>query len=184
MEQLLSQTKEKMTKALSHLEEELRGIRSGRATPALLEGIKVNVYGSMMALRDVASINSPEPRLLVVQPWDPNNSDPIAKAIRESGLGFNPAVDSNTVRVPVPPLTEERRGELSKLVNEKAETGRVAVRAVRREAMESVDRDKKSARISEDEAKRAETDIQKVTDELMKTLEEKVKAKQAELAQI
>lgn len=184
MEQLLSQTKEKMEKALVHLDEEMRGIRSGRATPALLEGIKVVAYGNPMSLRDLASINAPEPRLLVVQPWDAGNTDSIAKAIREAGLGFNPVTESNIVRVPVPALTEERRTELTKLVNEKAEISRVAIRAVRREAMESIDRDKKSAKISEDEQKRAENEIQKITDNHMKSLEDKVKSKQVELAQI
>ncbi len=184
MEQLISQTKEKMSKALTHLEEELRGIRTGRATPALLEGLKVSVYDSNMDLRDIASINAPEPRLLVVQPWDGNNVDSVAKAIRESGLGFNPVVESNLIRVPVPALTEERRGELTKLVNEKAESARVALRSVRREAMEEVDKAEKKSEIGEDEQRRFADQVQKITDENMKSLEDKVKAKQTELAQV
>ena len=184
MEQLISQTKEKMAKALAHLEEELRSIRTGRATPALLEGVKVSVYGSSMALRDVASINAPEPRLLVVQPWDPNNTDAVAKAIREAGFGFNPIVESNLIRVPIPSLTEERRAELAKMVSEKAEVSRVAVRSIRREAMDSVEKEKKTASLGEDEQKKLEEQVQKITDEEMQTLEEKVKVKQTELSQI
>src|SRR3990167_1636511 len=184
LDNLTSETKDRMAKAIAHLDEELKGIRSGRATPALIEGVKVLAYGNPMSLRDVASINSPEPRLLVVQPWDAGNIDPVVKAIRESGLGFNPAVDSNVIRVPVPALTEERRLELAKLVNEKSEGSRVAVRAVRHEAMERVEKDKKANRIGEDEQKRLEHEVQKATDEAMKLLEEKVKAKQEELAQI
>ncbi|MDP2671143.1 MAG: ribosome recycling factor [bacterium] len=184
MEQLLTQTKEKMNKALSHLDEELKGVRTGRATPALIEGVKVAVYGSPLNLRDVASVNAPEPRMLLVQPWDPNNTDAVAKAIREAGLGFNPIVEANLVRVPVPELTEERRNELTKLVSEKAEGARVALRAIRREAMETIDKEKKNSQISEDEQKRHQEQVQKITDEDMKTLEERVKSKQAELAQI
>jgi len=184
MEQLLSQTKEKMQKALTHLGDALRGIRSARATPALLEGIKVGAYGSMMDLRELASLNAPEPRLLVVQPFDANNVDAIAKAIRDSGLGFNPVAESNLIRVPVPSLTEERRAELVKLVSEKAEESRVAIRSVRREAMEEINKAEKASQISEDEQKRLADQIQKATDEAMSTLEERVESKQTELSQI
>lgn len=184
MEQVISESKQKMQKAIEHLLEELLGIRSGRATPSLLEGVKVNAYGSMMGLKELASINAPEPRMLVVQPWDPTNSDAIAKAIRESGMSFNPIVEQNVIRVAVPPLNEERRVELAKLVNEKGETARVAIRNSRREAIEAIDKEEKGGKISKDDSHRFSENIQKITDEMIGEVDKVIKAKDTELREI
>jgi len=184
MEQTISEARTKMQKALEHLLEELLSIRSGRATPSLLEGIKVNAYGSIMALKELAGINVPEPRMLVVQPWDANNSDPIAKAIREAGLGFNPVVEANVIRVAVPALTEERRTDLIKVVSEKGEAARVSIRSSRREAIEEIDRSEKKGAISKDDAKRYSENVQKLTDEMVGEVDKVVKNKEAELREI
>ena len=184
MEQLISETKQKMQKALVHLREELASVRTGRAAPVLIEQVKVEVYGSTMPLRDLASINAPEPRLLLVQVWDAGNVGAITKAIREAGMGLNPAEESNVIRVPVPALTEERRKEMTKLVHEKAEAARVAVRSVRREAMEHIDKEEKKGNISEDEKHRYHEQVQKVTDEISGEVDKIAKGKEAELSQI
>ncbi len=184
MEPLISETRQKMQKALEHLLEELLAVRSGRAVPSLLESIKVSVYGSQMALKEVASISAPEPRLLIVQPWDQNNVDPISKAIRDANMGFNPIVETNLIRVAVPALNEERRADLIKVVSEKGESARVSIRAVRREALESIQKDEKSGKLSKDDARRASENIQKVTDELVGEVDKVVKSKELELREI
>src|SRR3989344_2406743 len=129
MELQITEAKHRMQKAIEHLLEELLSIRSGRAAPSLLESIKANAYGQMMSLKELASITAPEPRMLLVQPWDGGNTDAIAKAIREAGMVLNPIVESNTIRVAVPALNEERRDDLIKLVSEKREAARVSVRS-------------------------------------------------------
>lgn len=184
MEQLISQTKQKMQKVLAHLKNELTSVRTGRANPALVEQIKVDVYGSKMDLRDLASINSPEPRLLVVQPWDKNNTDIVIKAISESGGGFNPVEEGDIIRVPVPPLSEERRKEMIKLVHEKGEAAKVSIRSVRREAMDSINKDEKSGKISKDEKHRYEENVQKVTDEISREIDDILKSKEKELSSV
>lgn len=184
MEQLISEAKQKMEKAIEHLKQELSTIRSSRSNPALIEQVKVDAYGSAMILRDLASINAPEPRLLVVQPWDRGNTDAIIKAIRESGSGLNPVEEGNIIRVPVPPLNEERRRELIKLVHEKTESAKVAVRSSRREAMERIEKDEKAGKISKDDRHRYQEQIQKVTDEVTKNIDEILKSKESELSQV
>jgi len=173
-----------MQKAVEHLLEELLSVRSGRAAPSLLEGIKVSAYGNQMALRELAGINVPEPRLLVVQPWDQNNTDAIAKAIRESQMGFNPIVEGNIIRVAVPSLTEERRADLIKIVSEKGETARVSIRSVRREVMEEIDKSEKAGKISKDDAKRHSEAVQKLTDEMVGEVDKVSRNKEAELKEI
>jgi ribosome recycling factor len=184
MEQLISETKQKMEKAVEHLKQELASVRTGRANPALIEQVKVEVYGSTMVLRDLASINAPEPRLLVVQPWDKNNTDMIVKAIRESGSSLNPAEDGDVIRVPIPQLNEERRRELIKLVHEKTEGARVAIRVTRRDAMEKIEKDEKRGKISKDDRHRHQESVQKVTDEATKKIDDILKSKEAELSQV
>lgn len=184
MEQEISEAKQKMQKAIEHLLEELLSVRSGRANPSLLEGVKVNAYGSMMALKELASINVPEARLLIVQPWDQGNKDAIAKAIRESGMGFNPIVEDNLIRVAVPALNEERRNDLIKVVNEKGEAARVSIRSVRREALESIQKEEKNSKISKDEAHRFSEQVQKITNEMTGEIEKVVSSKDAELREI
>lgn len=184
MEVTISLARQKMQKTIEHLLEELLGIRSGRATPSLLESVKVNAYGSNMAIKELASINVPEPRLLIVQPWDPNNTDPIAKAIRESGMSLNPIVEQSLIRVAVPPLNEERRAELIKLVGEKGETAKVAIRSARREAIEEVDKSEKGGKISKDDSHRYSEEIQKLTDDMTGEVDRVINAKETELKEI
>lgn len=184
MEQEISDAKHRMQKAIEHLLEELMSIRSGRAAPSLLESIKANAYGSMMGLKELASITAPEPRMLVVQPWDAGNTDAIAKAIREAGMGFNPIVESNLIRVAVPALNEERRADLIKIVNEKSEAARVSVRSVRREIIESIDREEKNGRISKDDAHRFHEQVQKLTDEMVGEIDKVAKNKETDLKEV
>lgn len=173
-----------MQKAVEHLLEELLAVRTGRAAPSLLENIKASVYGSNMALKELASISAPEPRLLIVQPWDQNNTDPIAKAIRDANMGFNPIVEANLIRVAVPALNEERRADLIKVVSEKGETARVSIRSARREALETIQKEEKNGKLSKDDAHRFGENIQKITDELVGEVDKVTKAKEAELREI
>jgi len=184
LDHLLKETKERMQKALEHLHGELAGVRTGRANPSLLEEIKVNAYNTKMALRDLASINSPEPRLLIVQVWDGSNTAAVDKAIQDANLGFNPAVDGNLIRVPIPSLSEERRKEMVKLVSERTEEAKVAVRQIRREAIEGIEKAEKRKEISEDEKFRADHEVQKATDEVDRQIESLSKSKEAEVLQI
>lgn len=184
MDQIISETKQKMQKAVEHLLEELLSVRSGRANPSLVEGIKVSVYGSQMSLKELGNINVPEARLLIIQPWDQNNKDAIAKAVRDSGMGFNPVVEDNLIRVAVPSLTEERRNDLIKIVHEKGEGTRVSIRSTRREAIESIEKSEKGGNISKDDSRRFGEQIQKITDEMSGEVEKIVKAKEAELKEI
>jgi ribosome recycling factor len=173
-----------MQKALEHLREELAGVRTGRANPALLETIKVEAYGAKMDLRDLASINAPEPRLLVVQVWDRNNLAAAEKAIRESDLALNPVTEGNLMRVPIPPLSEDRRREMVKIVHDKTEASRVSTRQIRREALEEIDRAEKKKELSEDEKFRFHEQVQKTTDEISSQIENLAKMKENEILQV
>ncbi len=184
VDQLISETRQKMQKAIEHLLEELLTVRSGRATPSLLEGIKVSAYGNQMAIKELAGINVPEPRLLLVQPWDAGTAEAIVKAVRESGMGFNPVLDGNVIRVAVPALTEERRNDLIKVVNTKAEEARVSVRNARREAIETIDKEEKGSKISKDDSRRFSENIQKITDEMTAEIDRVIKSKETELKEI
>jgi ribosome recycling factor len=168
------------TEALQH---DLGGLRTGRASTSLLEPVTVEVYGSRMPLNQVASISAPEPRMLSVQVWDKSNVGPVEKAIRSAGLGLNPISDGTTLRLPIPDLTEERRKELAKLVGQYAEKARIAVRNVRRDGMENLKTDEKKHEISEDERKRLETEVQKLTDETIKEIDTAASAKEKEILQ-
>lgn len=141
-------------------------------------------YGSSMQLRDLAGITAPEPRLLVVQPWDQNNVDPVIKAIRDSDLGFNPVAEGATIRVAVPALSEERRESLIKLAHEKAETAKVSIRSARREAMETIEKEEKNGKISKDDLHRYSDQVQKVTDEMIGEVEKIISNKETELREI
>ncbi|MFC0205405.1 ribosome recycling factor [Novosphingobium soli] len=171
----------RMRGAVDALKHDLSGLRTGRANTALLEPITVTVYGSNMPITSVATISAPEPRMLSVQVWDKSNIGPVEKAIRSAGLGLNPINDGNTLRLPIPDLTEERRKELAKLASQYAEKARVAVRNVRRDGMENLKADEKKNEISEDERKRAETDVQKLTDDVIKSLDEEFARKEKEI---
>ncbi|MGH6743678.1 ribosome recycling factor [Novosphingobium sp. PhB57] len=171
----------RMTGAIEALKHDLSGLRTGRANTALLEPIMVTVYGANTPITQVATISAPEPRMLSVQVWDKTNIGPVEKAIRSAGLGLNPINDGNTLRLPIPDLTEERRKELAKLAGSYAEKARVAVRNVRRDGIENLKADEKKKEISEDERKRGETEVQKLTDDMIKLLDEEFGRKEKEI---
>jgi len=171
----------RMKGAVESLKGDLSGLRTGRASTALIEPINVEVYGAMMPIVQVATISVPEPRMISVQVWDKSNIGPVEKAIRSAGLGLNPINDGNTLRLPIPDLTEERRKELAKLAGSYAEKARVAIRNVRRDGMEALKADEAKKEISEDDRKRSEADVQKLTDEQIKAADEVLAHKEKEI---
>ena len=171
----------RMHGAVEALKHDLTGLRTGRASTALLDPIQVEVYGSNMPLNQVATVSVPEPRMLSVQVWDRSNVQPIEKAIRSAGLGLNPITDGQMIRLPIPELTEERRKELAKLCGQYAEKAKIAVRNVRRDAMEHLKADEKKHQISEDERKRLEHDVQKLTDDTIKEIDDAAHSKEKEI---
>jgi ribosome recycling factor len=178
---LNGEVKRRMDGAIDHLRRELAGLRSGRASVTLLDPVQVEAYGSLMPLNQVASLSIPEPTLIVAQPFDPSLMSAIERAIQKSNLGLNPASDGKVVRIPIPPLTEERRRELSKLVHRYAEEGRNAVRQVRRDANDRLKKLLKEHRISEDDERRALDEVQKITDQHVGLIDDMQKKKDGEL---
>lgn len=181
---VLKDAEDKMKKAVSVNLEELSSVRSGRATPALLNRINVDYYGTPTPLNQLANLSVPEPRLLVIAPYDPNSISAIEKAILSSDLGINPNNDGKVVRLAFPQLTEERRKELIKHAHVKAEEGRVAVRNVRRHAKQELERMKKDHTLSEDLERDAEEDLQKVTDKYIAEVDANLKRKEEELSEV
>jgi ribosome recycling factor len=173
----------RMHGAVEALKHDLGGLRTGRASISLLDPVVVEVYGSHMQLNQVATVSAPEPRMLSVQVWDKSNVGPVEKAIRSAGLGLNPVTDGQNVRLPIPDLTEERRKELAKLTHQYAEKARIAVRNVRRDGMEGLKTDEKKHEISQDEHKRLEQEVQKMTDETIKEIDAAAAAKEKEILQ-
>ncbi len=173
----------RMHGAVEALKHDLGGLRTGRASISLLEPVHVEVYGANMPLNQVATISAPEPRMLSVQVWDRSNVGPVEKAIRSAGLGLNPISEGQTLRLPIPDLTEERRKELAKLASQYAEKAKIAVRNVRRDGMDSLKQDEKKHEISEDERKRFETEVQKLTDETISEIDAVAAAKEKEILQ-
>ena len=173
--------KRRMHGAVEALRHDLGGLRTGRASTALLDPVHVEVYGTNMPLNQVATVSTPEARLLSVQVWDRSNVQPVEKAIRNAGLGINPIVDGQVIRLPIPELTEERRKELAKLVGQYAEKARVAVRNVRRDGMDHLKQDERKHAISEDEHKRLEHEVQKLTDDTIKEIDEVAHGKEKEI---
>jgi ribosome recycling factor len=171
----------RMHGAVEALKHDLGGLRTGRASTALLDPVNVDVYGSSMPLNQVATVSTPEARLLSVQVWDRSNVQPVEKAIRSAGLGLNPITDGQMIRLPIPELTEERRKELAKLVGQYAEKAKSAVRNVRRDAMDHLKTDEKKHEISEDERKRLENDVQKMTDDTINEIDVLADAKEKEI---
>ena len=171
----------RMKGAVEALRSDLAGLRTGRANVGLLDPIMVTVYGSSMPLNQVATVSAPEPRMLSVQVWDKTNVGPVEKAIRSAGLGLNPINDGQMIRLPIPDLTEDRRKELAKLAHQYAEKARIAIRNVRRDGMDNLKTDEKKHEISEDERKRAETEVQKLTDELIKAADDVAAHKEKEI---
>ena len=173
----------RMHGAVESLKHDLGGLRTGRASTTLLEPVHVEVYGSNMPLMQVATISAPEPRMLSVQVWDRSNVGPVEKAIRSAGLGLNPVTEGQNIRLPIPDLTEERRKELAKLAGQYAEKAKIAVRNVRRDGMDALKQDEKKNEISEDERKRLETEVQKLTDETIAEVDAAAAAKEKEILQ-
>ncbi|MEM7779815.1 MAG: ribosome recycling factor [Pseudomonadota bacterium] len=171
----------RMTGAVESLKGDLSGLRTGRANTSLLDPVVVEVYGSMMPLAQVATVNAPEPRMLAVQVWDKSNVNAVEKGITKANLGLNPMTDGQTIRLPMPDLTEERRKELAKLAGQYAEKAKVAIRNVRRDAMESLKADEKAKDISEDERKRMEDEVQKLTDRFVADTDEAADKKEQEI---
>ena len=170
-----------MDKVLSDLQHDMAAVRTGRATIGLLDGVRADYYGTPTPLNQVATLHVPEPTLITVQPWDVSQIGPIEKAIRTSDLGLNPSNDGKIIRVPIPPLTEERRKELVKKLHHIAEDHRVAMRNVRRDANENVKKLLKDKIVSEDEDRRAHDEIQKLTDASIQRLDSAVKTKEKEI---
>jgi ribosome recycling factor len=181
---VLREADDKMQKAVSVNREELASIRSGRASPTLLNRIQVDYYGTMVPLNQIANLSVPEPRLLVIAPYDANQVSAIEKAILASDLGITPSNDGQVIRLAFPQLTEERRKELIKVAHLRAEEGRVSVRGVRRHAKQELERMKKDHTISEDEERGAESDLQKMTDKHVAEVDENLKRKEAELSEV
>jgi len=171
----------RMRGAVEALKHDLSGLRTGRANTALLEPVMVTVYGASTPITQVATISAPEPRMLSVQVWDKNNIGPVEKAIRSAGLGLNPINDGNTLRLPIPDLTEDRRKELAKLASQYSEKAKIAIRNVRRDGMDALKADENKKEISEDERKRLEGDLQKLTDEQIKAADEVTAQKEKEI---
>jgi ribosome recycling factor len=171
----------RMHGALDVFKHDLAGLRTGRASTALLDPIQVEVYGANMPINQVATVSVPEPRLLSVQVWDRSNIGPVEKAIRNAGLGINPIVDGQVIRLPIPDLTEERRKELAKLASQYAEKARVAVRNVRRDGMDALKTDEKKHEISEDEHKRLSVEVQKMTDNVIADIDAAALSKEQEI---
>ncbi len=180
----LKDFRKRMDGAVSSLKSEFGGLRTGRASASLLDTITVSAYGSDVPLNNVASVSVPEARMLVVNVWDKTQVAAVDKALRQSNLGINPVMDGQTLRIPMPPLTEERRKELVKVAGGYAENAKIAVRNVRRDAMETVKRQEKDGSMSEDELKAHETDIQKATDTVILEIDTVLKSKSEEIMQV
>ena len=171
----------RMTGAVESLKGDLSGLRTGRANTSLLDPVQVEVYGAMMPLNQVATVSAPEPRMLSVQVWDKSNLIAVEKGIAHANLGLNPMIDGQTLRLPMPDLTEERRKELAKLAGQYAEKAKIAIRNVRRDAMESLKADEKKKEISEDDRKRLEDEVQKLTDSHVAQTDEAAAKKEQEI---
>ncbi|MGL5837614.1 MAG: ribosome recycling factor [Sphingorhabdus sp.] len=171
----------RMKGAVESLKGDLSGLRTGRANVTLLDPVVVEVYGSNMPLNQVATVSAPEPRMLSVQVWDRSNVTPVEKAIRSAGLGLNPITDGQMLRLPIPDLTEERRKELAKLAGQYAEKAKIAARNVRRDANDALKADENKKEISEDDRKRLETEVQKMTDDTIKAIDEAAASKEKEI---
>jgi len=183
-EDVIKDAKSRMQKAVEATRREFSSVRTGRANPALLEQVKVDYYGVSTPINQVATVTVPEPRLLVVAPWDKQMVKDVERAILKSELGLTPSSDGAVIRLPIPPLTEERRRDLAKVVRRQTEEGRVAVRNIRREAKEMIEELEEAGEVSEDGAKRALEELQKLTDEFIATVDKALGAKEKEIMEL
>lgn len=184
VDKLIAETEERMKKQIEGLRRELAGIRSGKATPALLDSVKVEAYGQVVPLQQIGSVNAPEARLIVVQPWDKSLIKAVTKAIQQSELGLNPTDDGTIVRVPIPSLTEERRRDMVKVVGRYAEEGRVHLRAVRHDVNKTIKQQESDGTVSQDEAKRLQAEVQKLTDRYVAEVDDILKKKTEEIMEV
>lgn len=180
----LQKAKQRMEGALESLRREFGGVRTGKASPALLDTVRVEAYGSKVPLNQVGTVSAPEPRMLTVQPWDRSLMKDIERALRESDLGLNPSNDGQIIRIPIPALTEERRKEYVRMLHKLAEEGRVAVRQARKDANDEVKHRQKDESLSEDDVRREQTEVQKLTDQYIAKIEEMLKHKEAEVMEV
>ena len=181
LDDILLEAEDKMIKTEEVVQKEFSGVRTGKASPSLVENILVEVYGSNMRLRELAGITAPEPRMLMIQPWDATSIQPIEKAIQKSNLGLNPAVQGKFIRIVLPELSTERRQEFVKIIHKMTEGGRVAIRHVRREAMEAIKKESKASGNTEDAVEAAEKEIQKLTDGYITKLDQHLAHKEKEI---
>ncbi len=180
-EQIIQQAKQKMQQSFEAFERDMSTVRTGRAAPSLIENLSVEAYGSMMKLQEVASITAPEPALLVVQPWDASLVDVVAKMLRTSDFHFNPAVEGTVIRIPLPPLTQDRRQEMVKMVGKKTEEAKISVRNVRQDTLTALKRAKEGSEISEDELAGFEKRVQDLVEATNKQIEAAAKVKEQDL---
>lgn len=184
LKQIYQETEQRMEKALEATSRELANIRTGKATTTILDGIKVEYYGTPTPLKQVASVSAPDPKLLVVQPWEKNIVPDIVKAIQKADLGLNPLVEGAIIRLPVPPLNEERRREMVKLVKKFGEDGKVAVRNIRRDSVEKLKKAQKDTQITEDDLHNGQKKVQEMTDDHTRRIDEMVSAKESEVMEV
>lgn len=183
-DEILLETEEGMEKAVDYMSHEFDSVRTGKASPALVENIDVEAYGTSMKLKQVALITTPEPRLLVIQPFDASTTKDIEKAIKESKIGINPAVDGKIIRLPIPELSEERRRDLVKTIKTMSEEARVRVRAHRRDGIDEAKKAQKAGEITEDDLHGLEKEVQELTDKYVKKIDESVSKKEADIMKI
>ena len=180
----LQKARQRMDGAIEALRREFAGVRTGKASPALLDSVKVDAYGSMLPINQVGTVSAPEARMLIVQPWDKTLIKAIEKGLRESDLGLNPSNDGTVIRIPIPALTEERRKEYVKMLHKLTEEARVAVRNVRRDANDEIKHRQKDEGLSEDDVRREQAEVQKLTDQYIARIDELMKHKEAEIMEV
>ena len=183
-EDVLAEVERKMNRAMEALDRELATLRTGRATPSLIENVNVDYYGTPTPLKQIASISAPDARAIMVQPWDKQALRDIERSLMKSELGFNPSNDGNIITVPIPPLNQERRQELVRLLKRKIEDGKVSVRNVRRDGLESLRKMEREKQISQDQNRRSQDQLQKTTDNFIKNIDQVSTAKEAEIMQV
>lgn len=181
IDEILLEAEEKMLKTEEVVVHEFSGVRTGKASPGLVENVMVEVYGSHMRIRELAGITTPEPRMILIQPWDATTLHPIEKAIQKANLGLNPAIDKKFIRIVLPELSTERRIEFTKIVKKMSEDGRVAIRHVRRDAIEHLRKESKAGGVTEDDIAHAEKEVQKLTDQYIAKIDEHLVKKEKEI---
>jgi ribosome recycling factor len=184
LKEIYRETEQRMVKAVEATARELAGIRTGKATTTILDGVKVDYYGTPTPLKQVASISAPDPKLLVVQPWEKNIVGDVIKAIQKADLGLNPVAEANVIRLPIPPLSEERRREMVKLIKKFGEDGKISVRNIRRDSIEKLKKAEKNSDISEDSLHDGQKQIQEITDDHISKIDGMIEAKEAEIMEV